>query len=57
MGDVRWEVENLNKKLSVEVHILPQGAHGYGLRKGTRAGETWPILAEQWLIEALNTIK
>jgi acetyl esterase/lipase len=42
-------------KLSVEVHILPQGAHGYGLRKGTRAGETWPFLAEQWLIETLNT--
>ena len=44
-------------KLSVEVHILPQGAHGYGLRKGTRAGETWPLLAEQWLIETLNTSK
>ena len=44
-------------KLSVEVHILPQGAHGYGLRKGTRAGETWPLLAEQWLIETLNTGK
>ena len=43
-------------KLSVEVHVLPQGAHGYGLRKGTRAGETWPLLAEQWLIETLNTI-
>jgi acetyl esterase/lipase len=42
-------------KLSVEVHILPLGAHGYGLRKGTRAGETWPLLAEQWLIETLNT--
>jgi acetyl esterase/lipase len=44
-------------KLSVEVHVLPQGAHGYGLRKGTRAGETWPLLAEQWLIETLNTSK
>jgi acetyl esterase/lipase len=42
-------------KLSVEVHILPKGDHGYGLRKGTRAGETWPLLAEQWLIETLNS--
>ena len=45
----------VDAKLSVEVHVLPQGAHGYGLRKGTRAGETWPLLAEQWLIETLNS--
>jgi len=42
-------------KLSVEVHILPQGAHGYGLRPATRAGQTWPVLAETWLKEILGS--
>jgi len=36
-------------KVSVEVHLLPKGGHGYGLRKGNIAGETWPKLAEVWL--------
>jgi acetyl esterase/lipase len=36
-------------KISVEVHLLPEGGHGYGLRKGNIAGETWPKLAEVWL--------
>lgn len=32
-----------------ELHVLPEGGHGYGLRKGNVAAETWPGLAEQWL--------
>jgi acetyl esterase/lipase len=36
-------------KLPVEVHLLPEGGHGYGLRPGKRAAETWPLLAEKWL--------
>ena len=36
-------------KLSVELHILPTGGHGYGLRPGKPAPETWPILAGKWL--------
>ena len=36
-------------KLPVEVHLLPEGGHGYGLRPGKRAAETWPLLAETWL--------
>jgi acetyl esterase/lipase len=36
-------------KLSVELHILPAGGHGYGLRPGKPAPETWPLLAEKWL--------
>jgi len=36
----------------VELHLLPEGGHGYGLRPGKRAAETWPGLAEVWL----NTI-
>jgi acetyl esterase/lipase len=33
----------------VELHLLPDGGHGYGLRQGKRAGETWPGLAHSWL--------
>jgi|TARA_B110000495_G_scaffold196806_1_gene206175 acetyl esterase/lipase len=36
-------------KIAVEVHLLPEGGHGYGMRKGNAAGETWPKLAEVWL--------
>jgi acetyl esterase/lipase len=38
-----------NEKISVELHILPKGGHGYGLRPGNQAPETWPLLAEKWL--------
>lgn len=41
-------------KVPVELHILPNGGHGYGLRKGSDAGETWPILAEKWLPKQLK---
>jgi acetyl esterase/lipase len=44
-----------NAKLSVELHILPVGGHGYGLRPGTLAGETWPILAEKWFKNIMKT--
>ncbi len=37
-------------KIPVELHFLPSGGHGYGLRKGNYAGETWPGLLEKWLI-------
>jgi len=33
----------------VEMHLLPFGGHGYGLRQGNIAAETWPVLAETWL--------
>ncbi|MFB6320029.1 alpha/beta hydrolase [Saccharicrinis sp. FJH54] len=36
-------------KVPVELHLLPKGGHGYGLRKGSLAGTTWPVLAEKWL--------
>ena len=41
-------------KLPVELHILPAGGHGYGLRPGKQAAETWPLLAEKWLDGILN---
>jgi acetyl esterase/lipase len=36
-------------KIPVELHLLPSGGHGYGLRTGNIAAETWPHLAEIWL--------
>ena len=39
-------------KIPFEFHVVPGGWHGYGLRKGNPAAETWPSLAEHWL----NTI-
>ena len=36
-------------KVPVELHYLPRGGHGYGVRLGNKAAETWPLLAEKWL--------
>jgi hypothetical protein len=44
-----------NAKLPVELHLLPAGGHGYGLRSGSLAAETWPLLAEKWLRNILKT--
>ncbi|GAB2988549.1 alpha/beta hydrolase [Cyclobacterium sediminis] len=38
-----------DNKIPVSLHLLPKGGHGYGLRNGNPAGETWPALAEIWL--------
>jgi len=38
-------------KQSVELHLLSFGGHGYGVRIGTNAAKTWPLLAEKWLAE------
>lgn len=43
-----------DKKISVELHMLPKGGHGYGLRKGNIAAETWPVFAEKWLNNILK---
>jgi len=45
-----------NAKLSVELHFLPVGGHGYGLRPGKIAAEIWPLLAERWLVRTLMVI-
>jgi acetyl esterase/lipase len=44
-----------NAGIPVELHILPAGGHGYGLRPGKPAPETWPVLAEKWLKNILKT--
>lgn len=36
-------------KVPFELHVLPEGGHGYGMRAGHRAAETWPKLCEEWL--------
>ncbi|WP_198680015.1 sialate O-acetylesterase [Aureibaculum luteum] len=38
-----------NNKVPVELHMLAKGGHGYGLRQGNSAAETWPNLAEKWM--------
>jgi len=38
-----------NAKLPVELHFLSTGGHGYGLRPGKIAPESWPVMAEKWL--------
>lgn len=35
--------------IPVELHFLPTGGHGYGLRPGNVAAESWPELAEKWM--------
>jgi acetyl esterase/lipase len=44
-------------KIPVELHLVPKGGHGYGLRQGNPAAETWPGLAEKWLISTLMQVK
>jgi len=41
-------------KLAVELHMLPEGGHGYGIRPGKIAAETWTVLAENWLKRTLQ---
>ena len=38
-----------DSNIPVELHILPSGGHGYGIRPGNIAAETWPRLADMWL--------
>lgn len=46
----RTMAEALEKaNVPFEFHTLQKGSHGYGLRQGNKAAETWPILAEAWL--------
>jgi acetyl esterase/lipase len=44
-------------KRQAELHLLSSGGHGYGLRQGIRAAETWPSLAEKWLAGTLSEIR
>ena len=36
-------------KVPVELHLFPDGGHGYGLRKKGKSTDVWPSLATEWL--------
>jgi len=40
----------------VELHLLQNGGHGYGMRPGNVAAKTWPSLAEVWLDMTIKSI-
>ena len=40
-------------KANVELHIVPEGGHGYGMTQGNKAAEAWPVLLAPWLREHL----
>jgi acetyl esterase/lipase len=35
--------------VSAEMHLYPDGGHGYGLRKSEHAVSTWPDRVKDWL--------
>ena len=37
-----------NAKVPAEMHLYPNGGHGYGLRPSPNAVSTWPQRAEEW---------
>lgn len=41
-------------EVPVELHLLAEGGHGYGLRPGNQAAETWPVLLKKWLADRLD---
>jgi len=42
--------------IPAELHLMPEGGHGYGLRSGNVAAETWPVLAEAWLMRKVQKV-
>lgn len=40
-------------KANVELHITPEGGHGFGMTPGNKGAEVWPWLLERWLKERL----
>ena len=45
-----------DNKTPVELHLLQNGGHGYGMRPGNIAAKTWPLLAEAWLDMTIKSI-
>lgn len=48
-GSLYLTEELYRSEIPVELHILPEGGHGYGLRPGNLAGRAWPVFAEKWI--------
>ena len=40
-----------NKGVAAELHIYPQGGHGFGLAKNGGTESTWPAACIKWLIQ------
>ena len=38
-----------NAHVPCELHVYPDGGHGYGLRPSTHAVTTWPARAAEWM--------
>jgi len=38
-----------DEQVPVDLHFMAEGGHGYGLRPGNIAADTWPALAAEWL--------
>lgn len=53
-GSIVLAQELRDHQVPVEYHLLPRGGHGYGLRSGNIAAETWPFLTEKWLKSLTN---
>jgi acetyl esterase/lipase len=41
-------------KVPVELHLFPNGGHGYGLRQRGKTTDVWPDLAAAWLKRVCN---
>ena len=41
-------------KVPVEMHLFPDGGHGYGLRQRNKSSDAWPAYAEAWLKRMKN---
>ena len=41
-------------KVPMQLHVWPSGGHGFGLRNGNEAAETWPGLAAKWMLDLFN---
>ena len=50
-GSLYLTEELYRSEIPVELHILPEGGHGYGLRPGNVAGLAWPMFAEKWIVK------
>jgi len=37
------------EKLPFELHVVPEGGHGFGLKEDNPAGKSWPDLALRWI--------
>jgi len=41
-------------KVPAELHLFPNGGHGYGIRKHEKSTDVWPQLASAWLLRTCS---